>query len=104
MPKLRVLCLHGYNNNSRIMEFQMKNFISTFGAFIKFEFLEGPLDVKDSEPIEYFVQRGVKPPFRHWLRTDYDSHRDVPDGRIQILINKTNPNTGNGAEAVYYLL
>ena len=39
--KLRILCFHGYNNTAEIMEFQMKNFVSTTAALCEYTFIEG---------------------------------------------------------------
>ena len=39
--KLRILCLHGYNNTSEIMMFQMQNFINTMSDLCEFTFIDG---------------------------------------------------------------
>ena len=46
--KLRILCLHGYNNNCEIMMFQMQNFINTMGELCDFSFVEGPRNARDA--------------------------------------------------------
>ena len=66
MKKLRILCLHGYNNNAEILKFQMRNFIETFGDLVEFDFLDGPFEVLNEKPLSYFVAKGISPPYRHW--------------------------------------
>ena len=66
MKKLRILCLHGYNNNAAILKFQMRNFIETFGEFVEFGFLDGPFEVLNEKPISTFVEKGITPPYRCW--------------------------------------
>jgi len=45
----------------------MESFISTFGALMDFDFLEGPFEsLRDPEPT--FVKRGVPGPYRGWQR------------------------------------
>jgi len=56
--KLRILCLHGYNNTREIMMFQMQNFINTFGEICEFDFLDGPRTATE-KPIPYFVNKGI---------------------------------------------
>ena len=45
--KLRILCLHGWNNTSEIMMFQMQDFINTTSDLCEFVFLDGPRNVTD---------------------------------------------------------
>jgi len=60
--KLRILCLHGYNNTGEIMKFQMKNFIETFGDLCEFTFLDGPA-ISQWPVIQHFVDRGIPAPY-----------------------------------------
>ena len=66
MKKLRILCFHGYNTTVEIMQYQMKNFISTFSPICDFIFLQAPLDA-DINPIKFFVDRGIPGPYKIWL-------------------------------------
>ena len=68
--KLRILCLHGYNNNCEIMMFQMQNFINTMGELCEFSFIEGARNAKDP-PIKYFVDKGIAPPYKRWMSMKY---------------------------------
>jgi len=68
--KLRILCLHGYNNNSEIMMFQMQNFINTMGELCDFSFAEGLRNAVEP-PIKYFVDKGITPPYKTWMRMKY---------------------------------
>ena len=40
--KLRVLCLHGWNNTSEIFRFQLQYYIETYSSVVEFVFLDGP--------------------------------------------------------------
>ena len=85
--KLRILCLHGYNNKGEIMMFQMQNFINTFSDICEFSFLDGPHDVKGQEPISYFVERGIAAPFKHWsdfLHKIDEVYKRTADGSLEL--------------------
>lgn len=86
--KLRILCLHGYNNTSEIMMFQMQNFINTFGELCEFYYLDGPRACTAEEPIPYFVKKGIKPPYKIWNRLMYEPTRTLPDGSQELAITK----------------
>ena len=77
--KLRILCLHGYNNTSEIMMYQMQNFINTMGDLCEFSFIDGDRNAEE-EPIEYFVERGIAPPYKKWMTIQYAPFRKLPDG------------------------
>ena len=80
--KLRILCLHGYNNTSEIMMFQMQNYINTYGDMCEFTFLDGPMHVRPQEkPIKYFVKKGIKPPFKAWTLANKEAYRQLDDGK-----------------------
>lgn len=86
--KLRILCLHGYNNTSEIMMYQMQNFINTMGELCEFSFIEGPRDARDP-PIKYFVNKGIVPPYKRWMSMKYQPYRVMPDGSQEVAISKT---------------
>jgi hypothetical protein len=48
--------------------------------------------VTDEEPIEYFVKRGVKPPFKSWANLAIEPYHTLEDGSNELAINKTSPN------------
>ncbi len=58
-PKLKVLCLHGFNNNGAIMKYQMRNIIKQYEDYIDFTFLDGPFSSVD-RPLAPFVKLGFK--------------------------------------------
>mmetsp|Transcript_15854 Transcript_15854/g.15268 ORF Transcript_15854/g.15268 Transcript_15854/m.15268 type:complete len:80 (+) Transcript_15854:3-242(+) len=64
--KLKVLCLHGYNNTGDIFKFQLKPFMNSFSEVLEFHFLDAPFETPDS-PLKTFVDKGFPPPFRSWL-------------------------------------
>ena len=59
MTKLKLLCLHGYNNTSEIMQFQMKNFIKSYEHIADFTFIDGPFSC-NLEPLEGFMEKGFE--------------------------------------------
>ena len=78
--KLRVLCLHGYNNTNEILMYQMQNFINTMGELVDFSFIEGLRNVSSDPPIKYFVDKGIVPPYKRWMTMKYQPTRTLPDG------------------------
>ena len=42
--KLKVLCLHGYNGDKTVMEYQMRHFRLVFNEVIDFEIIDAPFD------------------------------------------------------------
>lgn len=48
--KLRILCLHGYNTNKKVMEYQTRHFQKMFGEVIELDYLEGPYQAIDPIP------------------------------------------------------
>ena len=101
--KLRILCLHGYNNNCEIMMYQMQNFINTMSDLCEFTFIEGPRNAT-VPPIKYFVERGIKPPYKRWMTNIYSPYRNLPDGTQEIAISKTQANYENVIESIYYIV
>ena len=65
--KLRILCVHGYNNNPAIMEFMIKDFMHKLGDVAEFDSnIVGPYP-SPSDPIPYFTKRNYSPPFPGWF-------------------------------------
>jgi len=102
--KLRILCLHGWNNTGTIMMYQMQNFVNTFGDLCEFQFLDGPHVPTNTEPIKFFVDKGIVPPYKSWMRQKYLAFVPKPDGMRQAAITKTIPNYEGSMEAVYYIV
>ena len=70
----------------------MQNFINTFSDLCEFYFIDGPHSVKNMEPIPYFVERGIKPPFRFWCDfsfTPQTAYKMRSDGSMELVVNKT---------------
>ena len=65
-PKLRVLCLHGYNNTSAIMQEMLKDFQSRFSPIMDIIFTDAPYGVPEP-PIPFFVKKGFKTPYLSWV-------------------------------------
>mmetsp|Transcript_26192 Transcript_26192/g.32746 ORF Transcript_26192/g.32746 Transcript_26192/m.32746 type:complete len:124 (+) Transcript_26192:39-410(+) len=101
--KLRILCLHGYNNTSDIMMYQMQNFINTMGDLCDFSFIEGIRNAKEA-PIKYFVDRGIVPPYKSWMINKYIPYRNMPDGTQEVAISKTQANFENVIESIYFII
>lgn len=45
--KLRILCFHGYYNNSEVMKYQLKYYQDIFSDFVEFEYINGFYEVPD---------------------------------------------------------
>ena len=86
--KLRILCLHGYNNTSEIMMYQMQNFINTMSDLCEFSYIQGVRNAQE-QPIKYFVERGIAPPYKSWMSMIYKPYRSLPDGTQEVAISKT---------------
>ena len=102
--KLRILCLHGYNNTTDIMMFQMQNFINTLGDLCEFTFLEGPKNATKVPPIKYFVDKGIKPPYKKWMTLKYAPYRSLPDGSTRMALLKSQVNFDDVIETNLYIL
>jgi len=66
--KLKVLCLHGFNNNIDSFGYMTKGIRDKFSEIADFHIINAPFDM---DPIEYppeegLVSRGFKPPFKQW--------------------------------------
>lgn len=102
--KLRILCLHGYNNTAEIMMYQMQNFINTMGELCEFTFLEGLHNCDEAEPIKYFVDKGISPPYKKWMTLKYIPYRTAEDGSQELNISKTQANFHSVIDHVYYIV
>lgn len=49
--KLRVLCLHGYNGNAKVMDHQMRHFKQVFSEVMDFVVVDAPFKCED-KPIK----------------------------------------------------
>ena len=58
----------------------------------EFVFLDGPKNVTREEPIKYFVDKGVTPPFKRWAILNKPAYRSLPDGSTRINLSKTQVN------------
>ena len=68
----------------------MQNFVNTFGDLCSFTFLSGELDVTWELPIQYFVDKGIKPPYKSWYRFPLQkviSRKE--DGTMSWNVNRT---------------
>ena len=101
--KLKILCLHGYNNTNEIMMFQMQNFINTFGEICEFNFIEGPKPASEP-PIKYFVQKGIKPPYKAWASMRTSPYKTLADGKTVIDISKSIVNYDSVQESIMLLI
>lgn len=81
----------------------MQNYINTFGEICEFTFLDGPAFVKE-KPIKYFVQKGIKPPYRLWARILSEPYRTLPDGKTELQINKSTLNYELFNETILYVM
>ena len=71
---LKILCLHGWNENKQVMEFNTQSFKKVFGDQLEFTFLDAPFNTKDvpSEEMKKFLPADEKT-FRSWLKySDWD--------------------------------
>ena len=63
---LNILCLHGYNSNASVFEYQSRLFRNTFAASMRFHMLHAPHAVDDQLPPPAFAARGLLPPYFGW--------------------------------------
>ncbi len=56
--KLKILCLHGYNNTKDIMNYQTRYLRTMFDKVLDFHFVEGPHTVMHEDPPKTLVDRG----------------------------------------------
>ncbi len=60
--KLKMLCIHGYNNNAEVLRDMLKDVIKLFDPVMEFTFVDGPHLCLDP-PIPALLKKGFKPPF-----------------------------------------
>ena len=99
VEKTTRLCFHGANNTSEILKYQMKNFAASFDQLCEFSYLDGLWD-SYVEPIEFFVKRGVTPPYKWWLPEKYEPFRNLPDGSTELALGKTQVHFMKAVETV----
>ncbi|GAB9468908.1 Serine hydrolase [Globisporangium polare] len=78
--KIRVLCLHGYRTNAKVMEAQTQVLRQALGDAAKFEFLNAPFEADG--PTDPVIEKlfGGTAPFREWFRVPIIGKRDVGPG------------------------
>ena len=86
------------------MMFQMQNFINTLNDICEFTFIEGPKNVTRYPPVQYFVDKGIVPPYKRWLEAKYKSYRILQDGTRVYTALKTEVNFNDGVETILYIL
>ncbi|KAF1328960.1 D-3-phosphoglycerate dehydrogenase, partial [Globisporangium splendens] len=82
MKKLRVLCLHGFRTNDKVMMNQTRALRQALGDKAEFMFVNGPFEAQG--PTDASIERahGKDAPFYEWCqiqRADRDVHEDVVD-------------------------
>ena len=69
--KLKVLCLHGYNTDANVMEYQMRHFRAVFHEVMEFTIVNAPFDCEDAPPRELqkkFFPEQPSAKFKSWLK------------------------------------
>jgi len=68
--KLKVLCLHGYNSDKNVMEYQMRHFRLVFGEVIDFEIIDAPFECQEPpiEATKRFLTGHSRNKFKSWLK------------------------------------
>lgn len=69
------------------MQYQMKNFMSTTDSLCEFTFIEGLRDAV-GEPLDFFIKKGIKPPYKKWYAYKYPMYRVGSDGTVQSTFSK----------------
>ena len=83
--------------------FQMQNFINTLNDICEFTFLDGPKNVTREAPLQYFVDKGITPPYKRWMMVAREPYRTLPDGSVIATFTKSNVNFMDAIEACYYI-
>ncbi|TYZ55238.1 hypothetical protein PybrP1_012042, partial [[Pythium] brassicae (nom. inval.)] len=65
---LRVLCLHGFRTNARVMQDQMRGLRDTLGPNTEFVYLNGPFKATEKAVAIVEEQYGGSRPFYEWLQ------------------------------------
>jgi hypothetical protein len=50
--KLKMLCLHGFNSDSSVMEYQMRHFRQVFFEVMDFTVVDAPFECEEAPPKE----------------------------------------------------
>jgi hypothetical protein len=68
--KLKVLCLHGHNTDSKVLAHQMRHFRQVFNEVMDFHMLDAPFDCQDAPKaaLKHFLPRKSKACFKSWLK------------------------------------
>ena len=83
---------------------QMQNFINTLNDICEFTFIDGPKNVTREPPLQYFVDKGIVPPYKRWMITKHPPFRTLPDGSTTLAATKTQINFLDGIESVYHIV
>ncbi|CAI2376030.1 unnamed protein product [Moneuplotes crassus] len=65
--KLRILCIHGYYNNAKVLEAQLDYYQTIFKDYIEFVFVEAPHKIPDQEVYDPRVKAKFEGPFYYWI-------------------------------------
>jgi len=67
--KLKILCLHGYNSDARVMEYQMRHFRQVFNEVMDFVIVDAPFECKDEpyKELKRFLPKREGARFKSWL-------------------------------------
>lgn len=67
--KLKILCLHGFNNHKEVFTYMTRGFREILSEVADFHFIDGPFDIDEFviPPEPALVERGFKPPFKGWF-------------------------------------
>ena len=101
--KLRILCLHGYNNTIEIMRYQMVNFAKTFDDLCEFTYIQGTWNCIE-EPLYFSVSKGVQPPYKRWFYNKYKFWRTLDDGTLEYWASKAADNFEYQNETLQFLI
>ena len=58
--KLRMLCLHGYNTDASVMEYQMRHFRQVFHEVMEFTVVDAPFESNEEPPKEEHQPEGAE--------------------------------------------
>ena len=75
--KIRLLCLHGFNTNKEVLNYQLRFLKAKYADKLEFVPVDGPLQ-KDAQADETLLTRGFKPPFFEWYNIDSKNYT-IPD-------------------------
>ncbi|CAK4067268.1 unnamed protein product [Aphanomyces euteiches] len=72
---LRVLCLHGWRTNPKVLEHQLRGFRQAFGETVEFDCLQGPRPAVGASDDD--IEKSFEGPFFEW----FSVARPSPGGR-----------------------